>query len=156
MRRHGSRTVFESYLSELKDLQSIVNIQVVPDFSLRLGKLSPLHTRGFSKSCALSRCGMRKIVHTLRGGRLDSGQQSGRSLRSLAAVSMGWKFGSVLKLRSSEVVSNIRKSMLGFQEGWKRRKTGRNTVSPIFQTSMLPTFQSNWGFKTCMLILKLA
>ena len=121
--------------------------------------MSPFSIQGaFSKSMRIvSSVGYEKNTqHTLRGGRLDSGQQSGRSLRSLAAVSMGWKFGSVLKLRSSEVVSNIRKSMLGFQEGWKRRKTGRNTVSPIFQTSMLPTFQSNWGFKTCMLILKLA
>ena len=33
--------VFASYLAELKDLQSIVNIQVVPDFSLRLGHIVP-------------------------------------------------------------------------------------------------------------------
>ena len=33
--------VFDSYLAELKDLQSIVNIQVVPDFSLRLGQIVP-------------------------------------------------------------------------------------------------------------------
>ena len=33
--------VFASYLAELKDLQSIVNIQVVPDFSLRLGQIVP-------------------------------------------------------------------------------------------------------------------
>ena len=33
--------IFKSYLEELKDLQQIVNIQVVPDFSLRLGQIVP-------------------------------------------------------------------------------------------------------------------
>lgn len=33
--------VFASYLAELKDLQHIVNIQVRPDFSLRLGQIVP-------------------------------------------------------------------------------------------------------------------
>ena len=42
-------TVFESYLSELKDLQSIVNIQVVPDFSLRLGQIVPFAYKGILK-----------------------------------------------------------------------------------------------------------
>ena len=32
--------IFRSYLEELKDLQSIVNIQVRPDFSLRLGHIT--------------------------------------------------------------------------------------------------------------------
>jgi len=32
--------IFRSYLEELKDLQSIVNIQVRPDFSLRLGQIT--------------------------------------------------------------------------------------------------------------------
>ncbi len=33
--------IFKSYLEELKDLQSIVNVQVRPDFSLRLGQIVP-------------------------------------------------------------------------------------------------------------------
>ncbi len=33
--------VFRSYLEELKDLQQLVNIQTVPDFSLRLGQIVP-------------------------------------------------------------------------------------------------------------------
>ena len=33
--------IFASYLEELKDLQAIVNIQTVPDFSLRLGQIVP-------------------------------------------------------------------------------------------------------------------
>ena len=38
--------IFASYLTELKDLQSIVNIQVVPDFSLRLGQIVPFFYKG--------------------------------------------------------------------------------------------------------------
>ena len=38
--------IFASYLEELKDLQSIVNIQTVPDFSLRLGQIVPFFYRG--------------------------------------------------------------------------------------------------------------
>ena len=33
--------IFASYLEELKDLQTLVNIQVIPDFSLRLGQIVP-------------------------------------------------------------------------------------------------------------------
>lgn len=33
--------IFATYLAELKDLQQIVNIQVVPDFGLRLGQVVP-------------------------------------------------------------------------------------------------------------------
>lgn len=33
--------IFKSYLEELKDLQQIVNIQVIPDDSLRLGQIVP-------------------------------------------------------------------------------------------------------------------
>lgn len=35
--------IFKSYLKELSDLQSIVNIQVVPDFSLRLGQVTAFY-----------------------------------------------------------------------------------------------------------------
>ncbi|RKU20489.1 hypothetical protein C6503_05905 [Candidatus Poribacteria bacterium] len=38
--------IFKSYLEELKDLQQIVNIQVVPDFSLRLGQIVPFFYKG--------------------------------------------------------------------------------------------------------------
>lgn len=38
--------IFASYLEELKDLQQIVSIQVVPDFSLRLGTLVPFFYAG--------------------------------------------------------------------------------------------------------------
>ena len=38
--------IFKSYLEELKDLQSIVNLQVRPDFSLRLGQIVPFFYRG--------------------------------------------------------------------------------------------------------------
>ena len=38
--------IFKSYLEELKDLQQIVNIQVVPDFSLRLGQIVPFAYKG--------------------------------------------------------------------------------------------------------------
>ena len=38
--------IFASYLEELKDLQSIVNIQTVPDFSLRLGQIVPFFYGG--------------------------------------------------------------------------------------------------------------
>ena len=38
--------VFASYLEELSDLQQIVNIQVVPDFSLRLGQIVPFFYKG--------------------------------------------------------------------------------------------------------------
>ena len=38
--------IFASYLEELKDLQQIVNIQVVPDFSLRLGQIVPFFYKG--------------------------------------------------------------------------------------------------------------
>ena len=45
-------------------------------------------------------------------------------------------------------LSNIKKSISGFEEGWKHRKVGRNTVSTIFHPSTLPTFQPAWGCKT--------
>ena len=38
--------IFKSYLEELKDLQQIVNIQTVPDFSLRLGQIVPFFYGG--------------------------------------------------------------------------------------------------------------
>ena len=38
--------IFKSYLEELKDLQQIVNIQVRPDFSLRLGQIVPFFYGG--------------------------------------------------------------------------------------------------------------
>ena len=38
--------IFASYLEELKDLQQIVNIQTVPDFSLRLGQIVPFFYKG--------------------------------------------------------------------------------------------------------------
>ena len=38
--------IFASYLEELKDLQTLVNIQVIPDFSLRLGQIVPFSMRG--------------------------------------------------------------------------------------------------------------
>ena len=38
--------VFQSYLEELSTLQQIVNIQVVPDFSLRLGQIVPFFYKG--------------------------------------------------------------------------------------------------------------
>ena len=38
--------IFKSYLEELKDLQHIVNIQVRPDFSLRLGQIVPFFYGG--------------------------------------------------------------------------------------------------------------
>ena len=41
--------IFASYLEELKDLQSIVNIQVRPDFSLRLGQIVPFAYKGILK-----------------------------------------------------------------------------------------------------------
>ena len=42
--------IFASYLEELKDLQSIVNIQVRPDFSLRLGQIVPFAYKGILKA----------------------------------------------------------------------------------------------------------
>ena len=38
--------IFASYLEELKALQQIVNIQTVPDFSLRLGQIVPFFYKG--------------------------------------------------------------------------------------------------------------
>ena len=38
--------IFKSYLEELSTLQSIVNIQVRPDFSLRLGQIVPFFYKG--------------------------------------------------------------------------------------------------------------
>ena len=38
--------IFASYLEELKELQQIVNIQTVPDFSLRLGQIVPFFYGG--------------------------------------------------------------------------------------------------------------
>ena len=38
--------IFQSYLEELSTLQQIVNIQVVPDFSLRLGQIVPFFYKG--------------------------------------------------------------------------------------------------------------
>ena len=43
-------TVFASYLEELKDLQTLVNIQVIPDFSLRLGHIVPFFYAGQLKA----------------------------------------------------------------------------------------------------------
>ena len=43
------KEIFASYLEELKDLQSIVNIQVRPDFSLRLGQIVPFAYKGILK-----------------------------------------------------------------------------------------------------------
>ena len=42
--------IFAAYLEELKDLQQIVNIQVVPDFSLRLGQIVPFFYAGQLKA----------------------------------------------------------------------------------------------------------
>ena len=42
--------IFASYLEELKDLQQIVNIQTVPDFSLRLGQIMPFFYAGQLKA----------------------------------------------------------------------------------------------------------
>ena len=42
--------IFASYLEELKDLQAIVNIQTVPDFSLRLGQIVPFFYAGQLKA----------------------------------------------------------------------------------------------------------
>ena len=42
--------IFASYLEELKDLQQIVNIQAVPDFSLRLGQIMPFFYAGQLKA----------------------------------------------------------------------------------------------------------
>lgn len=42
--------IFKSYLEELSTLQSIVNIQVVPDFSLRLGQIVPFAYKGILKA----------------------------------------------------------------------------------------------------------
>ena len=42
--------IFASYLEELKDLQQIVNIQAVPDFSLRLGQIVPFFYAGQLKA----------------------------------------------------------------------------------------------------------
>ena len=38
--------VFQSYLEELSTLQQIVNIQVIPDSSLRLGQIVPFFYKG--------------------------------------------------------------------------------------------------------------
>ena len=38
--------IFRSYLEELSELQQIVNIQTVPDFSLRLGQIVPFFYKG--------------------------------------------------------------------------------------------------------------
>ena len=38
--------IFRSYLEDLSELQQIVNIQVVPDFSLRLGQIVPFFYKG--------------------------------------------------------------------------------------------------------------
>ena len=42
--------IFKSYLKELSTLQQIVNIQVVPDFSLRLGQILPFAYKGILKA----------------------------------------------------------------------------------------------------------
>ena len=40
------RDFSESYLEDLSELQQIVNIQTVPDFSLRLGQIVPFFYKG--------------------------------------------------------------------------------------------------------------
>ena len=40
--------IFKSYLKELSTLQHIVNIQIVPDFSLRLGQIVPFFYKGLT------------------------------------------------------------------------------------------------------------
>ena len=42
--------IFKSYLKELSTLQHIVNIQVVPDFSLRLGQIVPFFYKGLIRA----------------------------------------------------------------------------------------------------------
>ena len=42
--------IFKSYLEELKDPKSIVNIQVIPDFSLRIGQIIPFFYAGQVKA----------------------------------------------------------------------------------------------------------
>ena len=42
--------IFKSYLAELKDLQSIVNIQVIPDDSLRLGQIVAFFYKGLVRA----------------------------------------------------------------------------------------------------------
>ena len=42
--------IFASYLAELKDLQSIVNITIVPNFSIRLGDIIPFFYAGQVKA----------------------------------------------------------------------------------------------------------
>ena len=42
--------IFKSYLEELSTLQSIVNIQVTPDFSLRLGQIVPFFYKGLIRA----------------------------------------------------------------------------------------------------------
>jgi hypothetical protein len=42
--------IFRSYLKELSTLQQIVNIQVVPDFSLRLGQIVPFFYKGLIRA----------------------------------------------------------------------------------------------------------
>ena len=42
--------IFKSYLEELATLQQIVNIQVIPDFSLRLGQIVPFFYKGLIRA----------------------------------------------------------------------------------------------------------
>ena len=48
--KRWSESVFKAYLEELKDLQEIVNVQVVPDFSVRLGQIVPFAYAGELKA----------------------------------------------------------------------------------------------------------
>ena len=62
-------------------------------------------------------------------------------------VSFHLKFTFMSELRF--LLSNFRISISDFEEVWRNGKTGRNTVLPTFQTSMLPTFQPNYRSKIC-------
>ena len=62
-------------------------------------------------------------------------------------VSVHLKFTFMSELRF--LLSNFRISISDFEEVWRNGKTGRNTVLPTFQTSMLPTFQPNYRSKIC-------
>ena len=59
--------VFRSYLEELKDLQQIVNIQTVPDFSLRLGHIVPFFYKGTLRAMQIASVRYERTATHIKG-----------------------------------------------------------------------------------------
>ena len=59
--------IFRSYLEELKDLQQIVNIQTVPDFSLRLGHIVPFFYKGTLRAMQIASVRYERTATHIKG-----------------------------------------------------------------------------------------